>query len=87
MKITKITVSFEGTINLGNYQNIKVGATAEVEVSEGETPAAVIGSVFNDLRESLRAEVDLIDTQTTASWLRATALKSGNELDSADLAV
>jgi hypothetical protein len=77
MKITKITVSFEGTINLGNYQNIKVGATAEAEIEDGDllSTEADIADLYHSLRASIRSEVDKMESPMTESWLKATSLK------------
>jgi hemerythrin-like domain-containing protein len=37
MKITKIIKSLGRTINIGNFSNIKIDATVEVSINDGES--------------------------------------------------
>jgi hypothetical protein len=54
MKTTKVSVSYGRTINMGNYESLRLEYSAEAEIDDDLT----IGDAFTALRHSLRFEVN-----------------------------
>lgn len=57
MKVSKIVVSFESTINLGNYQNIKPSLTMEVVLGDGEDAEAAASVMQKKVRTLVATSV------------------------------
>jgi hypothetical protein len=51
LKITQVTVTFGGTINIGNYQNTRIETTLSAEVGEGQFAASVHQRLFEAARD------------------------------------
>jgi hypothetical protein len=52
MKITKRTKAISRTINLGNFNSIKLDNSAEAEVEEGDSLDDVDAALYNEIRRS-----------------------------------
>lgn len=50
----KVRYSFGVTINIGNYENVKISIARETEVEDGETPAMAL----ERLKEWVQEEAD-----------------------------
>lgn len=47
MKAKEVSVGVEKTINIGNYENVKVSVHTTVVLEDGETADSVTGNVFD----------------------------------------
>lgn len=56
MKITKISVSYGRTINLGNFESARLDAMIEAELGPLEYPADVAPLLWEMAKEQVRAE-------------------------------
>ena len=54
MKITKVSVSYGRTINMGNYESLRLEYSAEVELDPGD----VAYTELKQARESLRLDLN-----------------------------
>lgn len=60
MNITKVRVSLGATINLGNYESLRLEYSQEAELTGTESPVSVIDTLRDGLAEKIQA--DLIAT-------------------------
>lgn len=56
MKLTSIEVTYERVINLGNYNNVRMGVTAGADLDEGDEPTEAVAALQRQCREAVRAE-------------------------------
>lgn len=55
MKVTKVSISYEVTINLGNYNNVKPGVSLEAQIEDGDEEQDVIETLFEQAKYSIAA--------------------------------
>jgi hypothetical protein len=70
MKVTKITVTFGGKVNTGNYSNVDIAVTHEVELAEGENPVDVTVQALKRVKALAVSEVKALNSRQTEDWLR-----------------
>jgi len=56
VKPSKIAVTYERKLNLGNYESATIGVTTWADVEDGETPSHAIQAAQELCRESARRE-------------------------------
>jgi len=56
MRPSKIAVTYERKLNLGNYESATIGVTTWADVDETETPAEAIQAAQELVREAARRE-------------------------------
>ena len=59
-KITELTIERFYTINLGNFESAKLGASATVQVSSGDDPNEVYEDTVAFLEEKLMGDMDAL---------------------------
>ena len=57
-KITKITVSYARTFNLGNYENMRLECELTAELESGDNQIAKVAELQRDAHEQVRAEYE-----------------------------
>ncbi|MCB9172303.1 MAG: hypothetical protein H6637_05205 [Ardenticatenales bacterium] len=57
MKITKITARVGVTVNLGNYESMRLDLSAEAELAEGDDARSSTRLLFESLRRNVGREV------------------------------
>ena len=70
----KVWVSCETTVNLGNYENLKLGAGISHTLLPGEDPFAVRYELMSRLREELMEDADNASEENTVSRRKARRL-------------
>ncbi len=55
MKIDQLTLTASKTVNIGNFNNIKISAGVTVTIEEGDDMIAVREAVNNELRDAMVA--------------------------------
>jgi len=60
MKLIQITVEKAYTINLGNFESAKLGASAVAELEDGDDPDEVYEEVAAFLEDRLSAEMEAL---------------------------
>lgn len=70
MKVTKITVTFGGKVNTGNYSNVDIAVTHEVELAEGENPVEATITAMKRVKALAVTEVKALNSRQTEDWLR-----------------
>lgn len=78
LKVKEVTVSFGGTVNLGNYENFKIDLSVTWQpgtdtVNDAERLAP---HMFAVVRGLVRDEVAKLESRNTRGWLRDTDLKA-----------
>lgn len=56
MRVKECTFGVARTINLGNYESLRLEHSVTVELAEGETVAQVRDATFEHMRETINAE-------------------------------
>lgn len=56
MRVKECTFGVARTINLGNYESLRLEHSVTVELSDGETVAEVRDAAFEQMRETINAE-------------------------------
>lgn len=56
MKPSKIAVTYERKLNLGNYESATIGVSTWADVEDGETPSQAIQAAQDLCREAARRE-------------------------------
>lgn len=74
-KVTQITASFGGTVNLGNYENFKIELSMTAVVDEKTAPAPLAAHLLSEIRELVRDEVKKLASRNTRGWLNDTDVK------------
>lgn len=70
MKVTKITVTYGGKVNIGNYSNVDIAVTHEVELAEGDNPVDVTVQAMKRVKVLAVSEVKALNSREAANWLR-----------------
>lgn len=82
MNVTKVTVSYECTINLENYENLKPSVTVEAALVEGEDMMFATQQLYEQAQEALgMALYDM--TKTALENANLTALPEGKRKNTA----
>lgn len=68
IKVTKISASFGGKVNIGNYQNVDLAVTVEAEVREGDDVHEVIIEAQRIARDAVMAEATAIPSPQARGW-------------------
>ena len=58
MRITQITASWQETVSLGNYSNVKPSISLTATLDEGDDPAAWKAALMNEARTFVQEQVD-----------------------------
>lgn len=69
MKVKKITVTFGGKVNTGNYSNVDISVTHEVELEEGENPVDATIQAMKRVKALAVTEVKALNSSQTVGWL------------------
>lgn len=57
-QITKVTVSYARTFNLGNFENLRLSCELTAELQPGDNEYGTIHQLQTDAREQVRAEYE-----------------------------
>lgn len=63
-KVDKIAVVYERKLNLGNYESATVGASAWIDLDEGDDPARTFDETFAMCRDAAAREAVRIMAKT-----------------------
>jgi hypothetical protein len=58
MTVKQITVTYMGTLNLGNFNSVKLGVTFEGLLDEGESPEETTRELFARARQAVREQAE-----------------------------
>jgi hypothetical protein len=77
LKVKEVTVSFGGTVNLGNYENFKIDLSVSYQVdTEVFALEDIAREAFAEVRQLVRDEVAKLESRNIRGWLRDTDLKA-----------
>ena len=57
MKVTEISVSVGGTVNIGNYENFKFDASSKAQLEEGENPKEVYAQLWEMTSKEITSRI------------------------------
>lgn len=60
MRITSLEKSLGRTINIGNFSNVKIEATAKVDINEGESVELADKLLFDTVNQMLKEDLKRI---------------------------
>ena len=71
MRIFDMSVSFSRTINLGNFNNVKIGGSLSAQLEEGDDPAACYRAMREMIRTQTAQEAQRLDlkVQIPVDWV------------------
>lgn len=72
MLITRITVTYSATVQVQQYEPLKVEMTMEAELSPGEDPPSVAALLYLEARRAVRDSLKQNDNPRTDNWLSKT---------------
>ena len=70
MKVTKIFYKRGATLNVGEYESVKIEIAAEAELDDGESMAEAVEALRQQVSEELRAEALVVRARTKARKTR-----------------
>ncbi len=70
MKVTKVFYKRGATLNVGDYESVKIEVAAEAELDVGESLEEAVESLRQQVSEELRAEASVIRARTKARKIR-----------------
>ena len=75
MRVTSVQIEYGRTINLGDYNNIRVVCMLGADLDDGETAEDALEQLWEQARESVRAQVARVVKR------RPAAQRSADEAD------
>lgn len=80
LKVTKISASFGGKVNTGNYSNVDVLVTVEAEIVEGDDVHLAIDEAQHIAKTAVLAEVEALNSPQKLNWLEAVGRADKDDL-------
>lgn len=81
IKVTKISATFGGKVNIGNYQNVDLAVTVEAEVRDGDDVYETIIEAQRIARQCVIAEAESLDSPQARAWRDVVRIKPDTELE------
>lgn len=66
MKVTKVSYRRGATLNVGNYESVKIEISADAELEEGDTPQSVLEALRREVTEEIRNEALVVRQRAKA---------------------
>lgn len=66
MKVTKVSYRRGATLNVGEYESVKIEISADAELEEGDTPQSVLEALRQSVTEEIRSEALVVRQRAKA---------------------
>jgi hypothetical protein len=88
IKVTSITVELGGTINLGNFENVRVGLAATADVPDGMSIEAATAQLTAQVKSALQTQLRTVAANVGSSAMIAALedIGAAEKTDSDDFA-